>query len=137
MHRRLPCWIGFAALAMIAMSDTAAAGSTQDVPNKPVVAIGFHGQFARGTFPRNGPWLGLFCTGLDCELREADVRIGEGKAMNVLGEDEALDVVKVAGEPIALFHGLALRAGKVTTWYRPPQGSVLQSRQYTALQKLG
>lgn len=138
MHMRLQRWIGFAAIVMTATSNTVAAGPTLADPDKPVVAIGFHGRFARGTFPRNGPWLGLFCTGLECELREVNVQIGEGRAKNVvLDEDEALDVVRVVGEPIALFHGLALRAGKVKTWYLPPQGYAWSSRQYTALQKLG
>jgi len=103
----------------------------------PIVVMNLGGNpFAQGTFPRGGAWTGLYCTALACELRDADVEIGDGSAKNVLEEDEALDIVKVSGEPVALFQDLGLKPGKVTTWYRLPD-DVFTSRQYTALKKLG
>jgi len=98
--------------------------------------IAYNKQFAQGTFPRSGDWYGLYCEAHACELRKAAVEIGGGSAKNVLDEDEALDILNVPGEPVALLHGLDLRPGKVTTWYRPP-ADVSTSRQFTSLKKLG
>ncbi len=102
----------------------------------PLVVIGHAPQLARGTLPRDGAWSGLYCVAQDCELRPATVSITESSARNALDEDEALDVLGVEGDPLALFHDVPLKPGKVATWYEAsenPEGS----RQYTSLKRLG
>lgn len=78
--------------------------------------------FPRDTFPRKGAWWGLFCEQRRCEIRAAEVSVGSAKEWNpVLEEDEPTDAFKVAGRPLAVFHGLALQPGPVPTWFRPSE----------------
>ncbi|WP_417070440.1 hypothetical protein [Niveibacterium terrae] len=92
--------------------------------------------YAKGTFPRAGSWQGLYCRGLDCEIRPARVRIKTTSAVNVLDEKELLDDLKVSGKPLALFPGGGLKEGKVVSWYRSGDPSN-ESPQLGKLGKLG
>ena len=92
--------------------------------------------YAKGTFPRSGAWQGLYCRGLDCEIRPARVRIKTTSAINVLDEKELLDHLQVSGKPLALLPGGGLKEGKAVSWYRagePPE----ESPQIGKLSKLG
>jgi hypothetical protein len=107
---------------------------TKSSPRSLVIESRRH--YAKGTFPRAGAWQGLYCRGLDCEIRPARVRIKTTSAVNVLQEKELLDALRVSGKPLALFPGDGLKEGKVVSWYRagePPDASP----QIGKLSKLG
>lgn len=111
-------------------------GSVYAEPPKPIVVIESAKTYAEGTLPRQGTWLGLYCKGSDCEIRDATVKIGSSAATNVLDEDEAIDVLDVTDGPFALFHGVPLKPGKVVTWFKP-ENTRYESRHYSQLRKLG
>lgn len=106
-------------------------------PAKPLVLIESARSFSENTFPRQGSWLGLYCKGADCELRDAAVMIRSATTRNnVLEEDEMIDVIKVADAPFALFHGVPLRPGKVLTWFKADKSGG-EGRHISQLEKLG
>lgn len=119
-------------IALIALG----AGSVCAEPAKPLAVIEVSRSYSKGTFPRQGSWLGLYCNGSDCEIRDATVNVTSSTARNVLDEDEPTDVLNVDDGPFALFHGTTLKPGKVVTWFKAadaPDGTLA----YTQLQKLG
>lgn len=111
-------------------------GTVQAAPPKPLVVIESTKSYARGTLPCEGAWLGLYCNGSDCEIREAAVKVTSSTAKPITGMDEAIDALHVTDTPLALFHGTVLKPGKVDTWFKAEK-SVYDSRAYTQLQRLG
>lgn len=105
------------------------------IADEPQMVINRDAQYSQGTFS-GGNWLGLFCEKSACALKNTHVAITSGSAEDVVGDRQALDVIHVHGNPLALFFATPLAPGKVTTWYTP-SGDTLTSRQYTALQRLG
>ena len=106
-------------------------------PAKPIVIIQSARNFGDKTCPRQGSWLGLYCKGSDCEIRDAAVKIGSTTTRdNVLEEEVVIDVVEFADAPLALFHGVPLQTGKVVTWFKTEK-SGYDGRHYSQLQKLG
>jgi hypothetical protein len=105
--------IGLILLAVIVLAYSTVADAA---PTTPIVAVGSNDTYARGTLPRKGPWLGLFCKETDCELRAAPVSVVSSEQENVLGELEETEELTVLDKPIAVFHGTQLKAGPVTTW---------------------
>lgn len=104
-------------------------------PAKPIVVIESK-TYAEGTLPRQDNWIGLYCNGSDCEIRDAHVRVTSSKAKNVLDEDEAIDVLDVDDGPFALFNEIALKHGKVVTWFKAEK-PMYESLHYSQLRKLG
>jgi hypothetical protein len=86
-------------------------------PATPIVAMGSGDTYARGSLPRKGPWLGLFCDGDDCELRTTRVSVASSEHENVVGEFEETEELAVLDDPVAVFHDTQLRSGPVTTWH--------------------
>lgn len=103
---------------------------------RPIVVIENGNMFARGTFPRKGPWHGLYCSEAGCEIREAPVRITSAKAGNASGEEEPIDVLSTSDQPVALFYNIPIKPGKVTTWFVATK-PMYKSAHYSELQKLG
>jgi hypothetical protein len=121
----------FAGLAAV----SAWAGADQDAQAVPLVVIDRTTSYAKGTFPQSGPWLGLYCQALDCELKQVAVSINAA-VTDEPGEAQAPEVLGVDGQPLALFHDVQLNPGTVTTWYTLPENLYL-SGQYTSLLRLG
>jgi hypothetical protein len=117
----------FAGLAAI----SAWAGADEDVHDAPLVVIDRSMNFPKGTFPQAGPWYGLYCKAMDCELKQVAVTV-----KSTGPEDQAPEVLDVDGDPLALFHGVDLNPGPVSTWYKLPENQFL-SGQYTSLLRLG
>lgn len=111
-------------------------GSVCAEPAKPIVVIESGKTYAKGTLPRQDNWFGLYCNGSDCEIRDATVSVKSSTAKNVLEEDEAIDVLYIDDGPLALFHGIALKHGKVVTWFKAEK-PMHESRHYSQLRKLG
>jgi hypothetical protein len=122
----------FAGLAAV----SAWAGADEAVPDAPLVVIDRSMSFAKDAFPEIGQWYGLYCQALDCELKPVDVSVNATAGADAAGEDQTPEVLGVEGEPLALFHGVDLNAGPVTTWYTVPEHLYL-SGQYTSLLRLG
>ncbi len=116
------------ALIVIAYSKVADAA-----PATPIVAVGGSDTFARGTLPRTGPWLGLFCKDGDCELRATRVSVASSEHENVMGELEETEELSVLDNPVAVFQGTQLKAGPVTTW----QGVEPSGREFGGTDKMG
>lgn len=105
--------IGVVLLTLIVIAYSSVADAA---PATPIVAAGSGDTYARGSLPRSGPWLGLYCTDDDCELRTTRVSVASSEHENVLGEFEETEELAVLDNPVALFHGLPLKTGPVTTW---------------------
>lgn len=101
--------LGLICIAYLNVADAAPAST-------PIVAVGAGDTYARGTLPRTGPWLGLFCESADCELRTIRVSVAASEHENALGEFEETEELAALDKPIAIFHGTQLKAGPVTTW---------------------
>ncbi|HSD37354.1 MAG TPA: hypothetical protein VLC92_07575 [Rhodocyclaceae bacterium] len=99
-------------LALIALAYSAVA----DAAPAPIVAMGSSDTYARGSLPREGSWLGLYCEGDECKLRTTRVNVASSEHENALGEFEETEELAVLDEPIAIFHGMPLKTGPVTTW---------------------
>lgn len=130
MHRHLPSLL---ALSFVALSG--AALSQQVTTPLPHLVMESHRQYAHGIFPRHANWLGLHCEQLDCEIRPTPVEVASAGVMDLSNEVQALDVLAVTGEPVAVFPGASFATGKVATWYRAEARSDLP--QTLKLQKLG
>jgi hypothetical protein len=95
----------------------------------------FH-NFPQDTIPRDGAWLGLFCGKSGCEVREAVVTIMSGTVLNCNEGEGYAETIHVSGNPVAVFTGVDLRPGKVTTTLlatkEPPD-----SPHFNRLRKLG
>jgi hypothetical protein len=85
--------------------------------NNPFFVMDYGNNYYKGSFPRKGDWHGLYCNGLACEIRKAQVRISSSTAKDVLGENEPIDVLKIKDKPVALFHNMSFNLGMVTTWF--------------------
>lgn len=96
---------------------SASAQSQDRDSTTPLLVVDRYRQYGEGTFPRGANWQGLYCEGLECEVKSTRVGVTTSSAKNVLDEDESLDVLSVKGEPIALFPDAQLKAGKVVSWY--------------------
>jgi hypothetical protein len=121
--------IALAALPTLAMPQ-------EQINPTPLVVVDQTRQYAQGTFPRDAQWLGLYCQGLECEIKPTPVRVTTSSAKNVLDVDESLDVLNVKGMPLALFPDAPLKTGKVASWYQAKEPS-FDIPQTQKLQKLG
>jgi len=74
-------------------------------------------QYGHGTFPRRAVWQGLFCRGLDCEIRATTVQVSSSAAIDVNEQNVPLDVLTIADAAVALFPAGAWKTGRVETWY--------------------
>jgi hypothetical protein len=95
----------------------------------------FH-SFPRDTMPQTGPWLGLYCGKADCELREAAVTVMSGTLANCDDADAYAETVYASGNPVAVFNGLSIPPGKVTTALLARK-QPLASPHFVKLRKLG
>ncbi len=124
---------GTATLLMIASAGPWAA------PAPASVVFDLQTDYATGTFMRDARWLGLFCEQARCELRRTKVSITTGKAADINGTDEPIDVIKADGEPLALFAGTTLVPAKVDAWHQVAGsgGDLKIDAQRDALRSLG
>jgi len=120
-------------LALIVIAYSKVADAAPPASTSPIVAVGSSDTFARGTLPRKGPWLGLFCEDGDCELRTIRVSVASSEHENVLGELEETEELGVLDNPVAVFHGTPLKAGPVTTWH----GVEPSGREFGGTNKMG
>ncbi|MFT3735158.1 MAG: hypothetical protein QM776_09055 [Rhodocyclaceae bacterium] len=122
-------------IAAIVLAYSSAANA-QDTPAAPgFVSLGGGDSYARDALPRGTGWQGLFCDKKGCELRRSRVRVVLSEEENVLGELEPSEELLVDDEPLAVFNGLNLTAGPVTTYYQPDENH--PTTQHRSLHKLG
>ena len=129
MRRRFVCF------AMATLAAWSAPALPQDVvSDTPLLVVHRARQFGHGTFPRRTPWQGLYCRGLACDVRPAEVQITTTTAIDISEATIPLDVLNVGDEPLALFPNGRWKVGHIETWYvagspAVPSGQVRQLKQ--------
>jgi hypothetical protein len=125
----------FKFLLVCSLVSAASSGLTQETTTAtPLLAVNMGRQFGEGTFPRTAKWQRLVCKELNCQIKEASVRVSTSSAKNVLDEDELLDVLAVQEAAIAVFPNGQFNRGNIPTWYL---ASDTDARQHSRLKKLG
>ncbi|MBU1235515.1 MAG: hypothetical protein KJ634_00510 [Gammaproteobacteria bacterium] len=71
--------------------------------------------FPKGTMPRDGTWLALYCDDAGCEVREAAVAVMGGTIANCDDREQYAETIFAGGEPVAVFNSVNLPLGKVAT----------------------
>jgi len=92
--------------------------------------------FPKDTIPQAGRWLGLYCEKSACEVREADLAVMGGTIANCDGQQNFAESVYAFDNPVALFHGVNLPLGKVTTSLLATKAPAA-SRHYGDLRRAG
>jgi hypothetical protein len=101
---------------------------------KPIVITELE-TYERGSLPRKGAWLGLYCEKLNCEIKNAPVSITSSTGEMGMGL-EPIDLLRVSDKPSALFYGVPLQLGKVATWFNA-QKLMYKTDRHSKLRKLG
>lgn len=92
--------------------------------------------FPQNALPRKGRWLGLFCGKSGCEVREAVVTTMSGTVLNCNEGEGYAETIHVSGNPVAVFNGVDIRRGTVTTALLATN-EPLRSAHFKGLRKLG
>lgn len=99
-------------------------------------ASSYFDNFPQDAIPRAGTWLGLYCRKGGCELKEANVTIMSGTVPGCNDQEAYAETVHASGNPMAVFNGLDLPAGKVPTLLVATR-SAQDSPHYKRLRKAG
>lgn len=73
--------------------------------------------YTPGSLPAGGGWLALECGRDGCALRPTSLQLSRKTVLHLDEFRVPLEIPRVKGSPLALFHGLALSPGPVARWH--------------------
>lgn len=100
----------------------------------PLVLTDPGGAYEPGSLPAGRGWLALECGPAGCALRATGLQLSRQTVRHLDEFRVPLEIPRVKGSPLALFHGLALAPGPVVRWHGA-EGDV--ERASAQLRRLG